>query len=141
MRGIENRHIVGIRPAKYILRALGSPLNFAGNEDMKKDLTGSRRMRLDCGSWALLLEVHEESGLSVKDYCLSQGISVASFYQWRKRLLVDKETGSVLFSPIEIQSKASGSILVELPGGVLLRFPELPPVEYLRQLSTTFISG
>ena len=103
---------------------------------MKKSSTGSKRSRLDAASWAVLLEDWEQSDLSIKDYCSSQGISVASFYQWRKRLHVDK---GALFSTIEIQSKPIGGIVLELPGGVLLRFVELPPVEYLRQLSSTFI--
>lgn len=89
----------------------------------------------------MLLEVQEESDLSVKDFCASQGVNVASFYQWRKRLLGGKAMGNALFSAIEIQSKPLGGILVELPGGVVLRFSGLPPVEYLRSLGSVFNGG
>ncbi|MCK6693612.1 MAG: transposase [Thermoanaerobaculia bacterium] len=108
---------------------------------MKKDLTKTKRSRLDASSWMLLLEAQLESELSIKDFCVVQGISEASFYQWRKRLQGDKGTDSVMFSPIEIQSKSTGNIVVELPGGVVLRFGELPPVEYIRSLSLMFSGG
>ena len=48
------------------------------------------------------------------------------------------EEKGVGFSPIEIETKPLGGIVVELPGGVALRFSELPPVEYLRSLSSSF---
>lgn len=86
----------------------------------------------------MLLEAQESSGLSIKDFCISQDISVASFYQWRHRLQGSKASEGRLFSPIEIQEKPLGSITVELPGGVLLRFSQLPPVGYLRDLSSKF---
>ena len=108
---------------------------------MKKAVTGLSRKWLDADSWALLLSACEKSHLSVKDFCASQGISAASYYRWQKRLRRDKETDRAHFSPIEIQAKLTGGIVVELPGGVVLRFEELPPVEYLRRLSAQFSGG
>lgn len=105
---------------------------------MKKGFIVPKRTRLDAASWSMLLEVQESSGLSVKDFCISQDISVVSFYQWRSRLQGGKVIDGDLFSPIEIQEKPSGGITVELPGGVLLRFLQLPPVGYLRELSSKF---
>ena len=77
----------------------------------------------------------------MKGFCESQGVSVASYYLWRKRLQEVSGTSAGLFSPIEIAAKPSGEITVELPGGILLRFPHLPPVNFLRELSSTFIGG
>jgi len=54
---------------------------FAENKDMQKGKKSSRRPRLDPGSWQMLLEAQVLSGLSVKDFCASQGISAISFYQ------------------------------------------------------------
>ncbi|MDP1870230.1 MAG: hypothetical protein Q8K61_01255 [Gallionella sp.] len=113
-------------------------LTFAKNKDMKKGIQVPRRSRLDSASWQMLLEVQGSSGLSIKDFCDSQGISVASFYQWRSRLQSVKVSEGSVFSLIEIAEKPSGSITVELPGGVLLRFSQLPPVGYLRELSSKF---
>jgi hypothetical protein len=79
---------------------------------------------------------HSRSKRSVKDYCAEHGVSVASYYQWRRRLRAEPDTN--LFSPVEIADETPGFIEVELPGGVLLRFGALPPVWYLRQLSSQF---
>ena len=102
---------------------------------MKKPLTRTSRSWRDAGFWAALLAGHEKSGQSVKEYCAAQGISAASYYRWQKRLNEEKGVG---FSPIEIETKPLGGIVVELPGGVALRFSELPPVAYLRSLSSSF---
>lgn len=88
-----------------------------------------------------LVSAQESSGLSVKDFCAGRGLSVVSFYQWRNRMETDQASRSECFSPIEISSKPIGSIDVELPGGVILRFGALPPVEYLRSLSSIFSRG
>lgn len=119
-------------PGCYGLRTFGK------NEGMKKAVPALSRKWLGADTWALLLSAYEKSGLSVKDFCASQGISAASYYRWQKRLGIDRETDKVLFSPIEIQTKSSGGIVVELPGGVVLRFEVYPPVEYLCSLSSMF---
>ena len=122
-----------ILPGRYQLRT------FAENEGMKKAVTELSGRWLDSEAWRVLLSAYEKSDLSVKDFCASQGISAASYYRWQKRLGIGKEPAS--FLPIEIQTKSGGSIVVELPGGVLLRFEALPPVEYLRRLSSPFSGG
>ena len=99
---------------------------------------GPKRSRLDSASWLMLLEVQASSGLSIKEFCAVQGISVASFYQWRRRLQQGKVADEGLFSQILVEEKPSTGITVELPGGVLLRFSQLPPVGYLRELSSKF---
>ena len=53
---------------------------------MKKGTSGSRRSGLDAATWSMLLDFQEGGDLSVKDFCVSQDLSVASFYQWRGRL-------------------------------------------------------
>ena len=105
---------------------------------MEKAAIKSRRPRKDSAFWARQMELHKSSGGSIKAYCLSQGLSAASFYKWRKRLGEDTEMGTALFSPISLESKSMGSVEVALPGEIVLRFSSLPPVEYLRHLSSTF---
>lgn len=104
---------------------------------MKRSLTKPRRTWRDADNWAALLAGYEESGQSIKSYCASQGISAASFYRWQKRLNEEEGVG---FSPIEIATRPVGGLVIELPGGVCLRFSELPPVGYLGSLSIS-ISG
>ena len=92
----------------------------------------------DAAYWADLLAGQAESGQSVKSYCQSQGAHPSSFYRWKK--LLKPGTGSVPgFNPIQVQSQPpSCEVIVELPGGLLLRFAGLPPVDYLQRLSAGF---
>ena len=116
-------------PGCYGLRTFGK------NEGMKKAVPALSRKWLGADTWALLLSAYEKSGLSVKDFCMSQGISAGTYYRWQQRL---RSNDGAQFSPIEIQAKSGVSIVVELPGDVVLRFGDLPPVEYLRSLSSMF---
>jgi hypothetical protein len=45
-----------------------------------------RRRRLGAESWRAALERFEEGGLSVREFCESEGLGAASFYRWRARL-------------------------------------------------------
>ena len=103
-----------------------------------KNTKVTKRTRKDSSVWQRLLEEKGQSTQSVKDFCRDKGIKEASYYYWRTRLGGNQEKDGSLFSPIEIQAKPGSGVIVELPGGVILRFGELPPVEYLRSLSTTF---
>ena len=102
---------------------------------------GSKGPRKDSTIWRRLLAEKEESTLSVRAFCRDKGITEASYYSWRKRLGSNHKNEQSMFSPIEIQSKAGAGAVVELPGGVKVRFGELPPVEYLHHLSITFSRG
>lgn len=103
---------------------------------MKKTQTDKKRPRLGATEWAQLLADQERSGQRVKIYCAARGVSVASYYRWQK--LLRQKSGGGLFRPIEITTQAEGGVVVELPGGVILRFSELPPVAFLRSLSSAF---
>lgn len=104
---------------------------------MKKSVTALSRKWLDAQTWERLLSGYEQSDLSVKEYCARHGVSAASYYRWQKRLR--GEIAGALFSPIEIGAgPIEEPIEVELPGGVVLRFGALPPVDYLRSLSLMF---
>ena len=101
----------------------------------------SKRTRKDSTVWLRLLAEKEQSTLSVRAFCQDKGITEASYYSWRKRLGGIRMKDGPIFSPIEIQAKAGAGAVVELPGGVAVRFGGLPPVEYLHHLSITFSRG
>lgn len=104
---------------------------------MKKSVTALSRKWLDAQTWERLLSGHDPSKLGVKEYCARHGVSAASYYRWQKRLRGEKE--GELFNPIEIGGGGIEEYIeLELPGGIVLRFGALPPVEYLRSLSVVF---
>ena len=45
-----------------------------------------RRARLSRAQWQTLIERGERSPLGIGAFCRAEGVSTASFYNWRKRL-------------------------------------------------------
>lgn len=79
-------------------------------------------------------------GVSVSAYCRDKGLVEMTFYAWRKRL----EDGSApskgsCFTPITVKEPPVSGIELLLPGGLVLRFSGLVPVEYLCQLSAAYV--
>ena len=78
-------------------------------------------------AWRARLARFEESGLTVVDFCLEEGVSTASFYDWRKRLAASRS------ETVAIDGDSSGfaavrlfgstRVLALLPGGTRLEIP------------------
>lgn len=95
--------------------------------------------RLDSGTWRSLLSAQASSGLSIKAFCAEHELKEASFYQWRKRIKPREEGIESFFRPINIEPPmVKLGIRLELPGGLVLNFSDLPPVGYLRAMSLEF---
>lgn len=90
--------------------------------------------------WEAALKEQVQSGCSVADFCRMKGLEQATFYAWRKRLGVKDNAGEgVVFTPITVkETKLVGSEVL-LPGGLVLRFSALAPVDYLRELSAAYV--
>lgn len=76
--------------------------------------------------WQVRMSSFETSGLSVKDFCDGKAFSVASFYQWRKRLEVCNDNGTLVTQPAfrPVQLVGSGDVVsVEFAGIGVLRVP------------------
>lgn len=102
-----------------------------------KNRTKARRGR---ESWEALIKEQHESGLSVAHFCRDKGLEQVTFYAWRKRFSVtDNPPQAVVFTPITVKSAAMAGSEVLLPGGLVLRFSGLAPVDYLRQLSAAYV--
>ena len=41
--------------------------------------------------WREILERHADSGVTVREFCTSEGVSEPSFYAWRKKLRMGKD--------------------------------------------------
>jgi len=89
-----------------------------------------------CGLRYLYHRVYKETGV-IELATRAHGtlnICVVTLGNWR-RLQAGKVANEGLFSQILVEEKPLTGIAVELPGGVLLRFSQLPPVGYLREVA------
>jgi hypothetical protein len=80
-------------------------------------------------AWRQRLERFGRSGLPVTRFCAAEGVSLASFYLWRKKLAAEKCEAQVqptawegqAFSPVTLVG--ASALVVELPGGTRLQVP------------------
>ncbi|MEM6474299.1 MAG: hypothetical protein AAF802_32495 [Planctomycetota bacterium] len=79
-------------------------------------------------AWVERLERFKQADQSVAQFCAGEGISVPSFYQWRRKLDPRPETqrqASAKFIPVQLPlppaSDPETVLSVELPGGVSLK--------------------
>jgi hypothetical protein len=76
--------------------------------------------------WRQRFERHRQSGKPVATFCRNEGVSVASFYQWRKKLAaLDRNNRAAIrrndFATVQLI--ASAHVSVQLPGGTCLNIP------------------
>ncbi len=77
--------------------------------------------------WEARFERFQRVGKSVTWFCRREGVSVPSFYQWRKKLSSRSACGSSatdqrgVFAPVRLVGAAS--LTVRLPGGTRLEIP------------------
>ena len=78
-------------------------------------------------AWKQRLARHQRSQLSAAEYCSQEGISLKSFYAWRKRLQANNSSAprSSRFVPVELSadSDAASAVRFELPSGVVVTLP------------------
>ena len=75
--------------------------------------------------WRQRIARFHDSEKTIAEFCHAEGYSVASFYQWRRRLRRD-DRESARFIAVDVPdqqevSVASTSIQIELPGGAVVR--------------------
>lgn len=92
-----------------------------------------RRVRRSADDWRLILARFKRSGQTQRDFCQGEGVALASFLRWQKRLgsAGAPSAASRKESPFEFDrsflelagaaSSATWTIELELPGGGLLR--------------------
>ena len=77
--------------------------------------------------WGERLWRYEQAGLTVAEFCRQEGVSVPSFYQWRKRLA--KPSNGQRFKAAaqpafqQVMLSAGAVVTIELPGGVRIDLP------------------
>lgn len=81
--------------------------------------------------WKKTLTRFEASGLTQVDFCKREGIGIWSLRKWRERVgrRPAPEPGFIEIPPPSerrVPPGPSTSLVVELPGGIVLRFEGLP---------------
>lgn len=78
------------------------------------------------GYWREMLKRQPHSELTVRDFCEREGVSTASFYNWRRRLAeAERVVDAPAFVPISVaQPKAISCVEIVLSADVTIRVPE-----------------
>ena len=84
--------------------------------------------------WRHRLERFERSGLSALAFCDREGVSVPSFYAWRRRLQPSAEQAARLVS---VRLFPAAPVEMLLPGGIVLRLPPGCDLDFVRSLVAT----
>ena len=75
--------------------------------------------------WRERIGRFDDAGTTIAEFCQDEGYSVASFYQWRRRLR-QAACGPAGFIAVEVPdnqgvSVAPANVEIELPGGAIVR--------------------
>ncbi len=73
------------------------------------------RRRLDEHSWRVLLERFDGAAMTVKEFCLREGLTRSSFFLWRSRLRADPQCTP---APAGAKSAAKSAALPSKPSFV-----------------------
>lgn len=81
--------------------------------------------------WMRRLRRFRDCDATVSEFCRREGVSVASYYHWRRKLaeaVEDRSTERPHFVPVavtgtEATRQASDAIELALPGGAVLKLP------------------
>jgi len=75
--------------------------------------------------WTAHVESWQASGQTQRDYCQTQGISLASFGYWRKKLRPHAAPPARGLVPISVAAQGASTIMLEvvLPNHLTLRVP------------------
>ena len=98
----------------------------------------------DSARWALWgerLRQFSGSGLTVAEFCRQEQVSVPSFYQWKRRLLVaGNDAGRVLDDVVPGGARSSGELSADLKGKKPLAFVPVR-VRQFSQVEVQLVNG
>lgn len=88
--------------------------------------------------WQGILDEFQHSGQTVQLFCAEKGVSAASFYQWRRRLLGDGECAKQSLVPVNLLPavRLGGAVPVQIltPQGFVVRVDSCIAAEALSEL-------
>lgn len=89
--------------------------------------------------WVDRLARYRSSGQTVAQFCAAEGVSIPSFYVWKRTLAADPVTLGIgpTLVPIRLTpSPATAGIELALPSGAVLRFPIDTPTVRVAEIVT-----
>jgi transposase-like protein len=74
--------------------------------------------------WREIIKRQQESGLTVKDFCVRESIHENGFYKWRQKLRIEAPVVQPRFVELNSACLAGGApvrVELQLPNGAILR--------------------
>lgn len=94
--------------------------------------------------WRMVVQMQEESGLSVRKFCEGEGLGQASFFGWRRKFRAEAAEGcrngehggeSVRLASVKLlDEKAASAVEVVSPSGLVLRVHDEADTENVRRV-------
>ncbi|HSN55293.1 MAG TPA: hypothetical protein VLT32_11505 [Candidatus Sulfomarinibacteraceae bacterium] len=94
--------------------------------------------------WRMVVQMQEESGLSVRKFCEREGLGQASFFGWRRKFRREAAEGcpssdhggeSVRLAPVKLlDEKCPAAVEVVSPSGLILRVHDEANTENVRRV-------
>ena len=117
----------------------------------------SKRSEEKRAYWRSMLDRHQESGLSIRQFCREHQVSEASFHSWKRKIagrdreavassedgdqkrsamkqFVKRTENAAVFIPVRVSASASSLLEVEHPRGYVVRVPAVFDEGSLRQV-------
>jgi transposase len=95
--------------------------------------------------WRGIFDQFQQSGQTVQAFCTEKGLSIPSFYQWRRRLRGGDTTALTGLVPVKLLPATPREVAVPIqivtPNGFSVRLDSSIPTEALARLLCTIASS
>lgn len=91
--------------------------------------------------WAQRIARYRRTELTVKEFCLREGVSQPSFYQWKRTLAEDRPVRLPTFLPVRVSEPPATDFTMRLPGGATIELSTAISPDDLRRIIAAVISS
>ena len=98
-------------------------------------------MHMNKEQFLQMLQSQQASGLSIKAYCQTNGISVSNFTNWKRKYVLNASNPSRQLVPVRVQTHrasqtSSSGVVVSFPNGVQVEFASSSDHVAIQMLNT-----
>jgi len=90
--------------------------------------------------WAARMRRYQQCQSTVAQFCRDEGVSVPSFYSWKRKLAEASESKQPMFIPLAT-AKSPALATLKLPGGGFIELPREIPREQLTEIFAACIAA